>query len=79
MLLVLPVKEGTNPRQGILQSLGEELKRAGKSGRYIKVLNCDSEYGLSFETRGRECVLVTPKSVSNSANGLDFIELPRSA
>ncbi len=32
-----------------------EPKRAGKSGRYFSVLNWASEYGLSFETCGREC------------------------
>ena len=27
-------------------------KRPGKPGWYLRVLNCASEYGLSFETRG---------------------------
>src|SRR2546428_10223377 len=35
---------------------------AGKPGRYFSVLNCASEYGLSFETCGREWVLVDRKS-----------------
>src|SRR6516162_8243232 len=35
-------------------------KRSGNSGRYFRVRNWLSEYGLSFETCGRLCVLVTP-------------------
>ena len=54
-------------------------KRSGKPGRYLSVLNCASEYQLALETCGRECDLVTPRSESSSATGLDVIELPRSA
>ena len=34
-------------------------KRPGKPGWYLTVLNCASEYGLSFEIRGRlsDCVM----------------------
>src|SRR2546428_35244 len=35
------------------------------------VLNCDSENGLSFETCGREWLLVTPRSASSSATGFE--------
>src|SRR2546422_4230991 len=56
-----------------------EPKRSGKSGRYFKVRNWLSEYGLSSETWGRECVLVTPRSAINNATGLDLIDEPRSA
>jgi hypothetical protein len=49
-------------------------KRSGKSGRYLSVLNCASEYGLSFETWGLECVLVMPRSASSIATGFDFID-----
>jgi hypothetical protein len=34
-----------------------EPNRAGKSGRYLSVLNCASENGLSLETCGRAWVL----------------------
>jgi hypothetical protein len=34
-------------------------KRSGNSGPYFNVLNNDSEYGLSLDTRGRECDRVT--------------------
>src|ERR1035437_9133853 len=51
-----------------------EPKRSGKPGRYFKVRNWLSEYGLSSETCGRECVLTTPRSASNSATGFDFME-----
>src|SRR5439155_19388704 len=56
-----------------------EPKRSGKSGRYFRVLNCDSENGLSFETCGREWVLVTPRSASSNATGFEVIAAPRSA
>ena len=42
-------------------------------------LNCDSENGLSFGTCGREWLLVTPRSASRNATGLDAIDEPRSA
>src|SRR5678816_4215001 len=56
-----------------------EAKRSGKPGRYLRVLNCDSENGLSLETCGREWVLVTPRSASKNATGLEVIDEPRSA
>src|SRR5262245_18808331 len=56
-----------------------ELKRAGNVGRYLSVLNCASENGLSFETCGRAWVFVTPRSASKRATGLDAIADPRSA
>src|ERR1700690_3232691 len=56
-----------------------ELNRAGNPGRYFRVLNCASEYGLSLLTWGREWDWVTPRSASSSATGLDVRELPRSA
>jgi hypothetical protein len=42
-------------------------KRAGKSGRYFIVLNCDSEYGLSSDTCGRLWLLVMSRSTSTTA------------
>ena len=56
-----------------------ESNRSGKSGRYFRVLNWASEYGLSLETCGRLCDLVTPRSASRNATGLEVIEEPRSA
>src|ERR1035441_1663873 len=52
--------------------------RSGKSGRYLKVRNCDSEYGLSLLVCGRLCDLVTPRSASRWATGLAIIGDPRS-
>src|SRR6266704_3202229 len=54
-------------------------KRSGNSGRYFMVRNWLSEYGLSSETCGRLCVLVTPRSASRKATGLELIDVPRSA
>ena len=45
----------------------------------LEVLNWLSEYGLSLETLGRELLLVTPRSASSNATGLEVIQVPRSA
>jgi hypothetical protein len=42
-------------------------------------LNCASEYGLSSETWGRECVFSTPRSHSFCATVREVIDEPRSA
>ena len=73
--VVVPAVEGGAERAGVLQ--GPEP--VGKSGRYFNVLNCASENGLSFEQCGREWDLVTPRSASRNATGLEAIEEPRSA
>src|SRR4030095_4651121 len=46
-------------------------KRAGKSGRYFIVLNCDSENGLSSETWGLLWLLATSQSTRHAATGLE--------
>src|SRR5450755_4532206 len=56
-----------------------EPKRCGKSGRYFRVLNCASEYGLSSETCGRLWVLATSRSMSSAATAFDRMLVPRSA
>src|SRR5450759_1302215 len=56
-----------------------EPKRSGNTGANLSVLNHDSEYGLSLETRGLEWDLVTSRSDSSAATVLDVIEVPRSA
>src|SRR5674536_331552 len=56
-----------------------EPKRSGNTGANFNVLNHDSEYGLSFETRGREWDLVTSRSESSAATVLDVMDVPRSA
>jgi hypothetical protein len=45
----------------------------------LSVLNCASEYGLSFATDGRECDGVIPRSAKSSATDRDVIAVPRSA
>src|SRR6266516_1069213 len=67
-----------NSRQNARAS-SMERNRSGNSGRYLRVLNWASEYGLSFEVWGRECDLVTPRSARRNATGLDAWEDPRSA
>src|SRR5450830_293119 len=56
-----------------------EPKRSGNTGANFSVLNHDSEYGLSFETWGREWDLVTSRSESSTATVLDVMDVPRSA
>src|SRR5450759_1109510 len=56
-----------------------ELKRSADKGENFNVLNHDSEYGLAFETRGREWDRVTSRSESNAATVLDVMDVPRSA
>src|SRR5450756_1687532 len=56
-----------------------EPKRSGNTGANFNVLNHDSEYGLSLETRGREWDLVTSRSDSNAATVLLVMDVPRSA
>src|SRR6266540_4339396 len=56
-----------------------EPKVSGKSGRYFSVRKWDSLYGLSLLVCGREWVLVTPRSASRNATGLDAMEDPLSA
>ena len=56
-----------------------EPNRSGNAGRYFSVLNCASEKGLSLDTWGRECVLVTPRSARRKATDFETIAEPRSA
>jgi hypothetical protein len=53
--------------------------RSGESGRYFMVLKWPSENGLSSETRGREWLLVAPRSASKKATGFEIMGEPRSA
>ena len=47
--------------------------------RITRIMNWDSENGLSLLTRGREWERVTPRSASSAETGLEVIEVPRSA
>ena len=47
-----------------------DANRSGKTGAYFIVLNQASQYGLSFDTFGRECERVTSRSSSRSATDL---------
>ncbi len=66
VFVVVPVEEA----RGVARACSMQPKRSGKPGRYLSVLKGDSEKGLSFETCGRECVLVTPRSASSNATDL---------
>jgi hypothetical protein len=60
-----------------LPGVGERGEGCRNSGRYLRVLNCASEYGLSLLTWGREWERVTPGSASSAETGLEVIEVPR--
>ena len=51
MLVVVPLGEQVHE----ISCLQIDRKRSGNVGSYFNVLNSDSEYGLSLDTRGREC------------------------
>jgi len=55
VVLVVPTEKAAAVGPAVLVA----AEAVGKSGRYLKVRNCDSEYGLSFETCGRLRDLVT--------------------
>src|SRR5271166_237179 len=75
VIVVVPVEE----LLAVSPSVLIEPKRSGKSGRYFRVLNCASEYGLSSDTCGRLCVLATSRSMRSAATGFDRMLVPRSA
>jgi len=58
VLVVIPGEEPAGEGMGILE--GPET--FGELGRYLRVLNGDSLYGLSLLTCGRLWLLVTPRS-----------------
>src|SRR5438552_14490751 len=66
------------PRQKARPS-SMEPKRSGNSGRYLRVLNWASEYGLSLEQWGREWLLMTPRSANRRATVFEAMDVPRSA
>lgn len=64
---------------GNAPGLLERTEARGKSGRHSRVLNCDSEYGLSSETCGRLWVRATFRSISSFATVLERMLVLRSA
>jgi hypothetical protein len=58
VLVVVPLEEGLAEATSVFD--GPEAVR--EAGRYFKVRNWLSEYGLSSETCGWLCVLTTPRS-----------------
>jgi hypothetical protein len=57
----------------------KQPNRSGTSGRCLRVLNWLSLEGLSLLVCGRLWLLVTPRSASRNATGLDAMAVPRSA
>ena len=72
---VVPGKELLAEVAGVLPA----TELGGKSGRNLRVLNWASEYGMSLLTWRREWLLVTPRSASSRAIGLEAVEEPLSA
>jgi hypothetical protein len=75
MFGVVPREEALAVDAGVL----ERAEAVWEGWRYFNVLKWASEYGLSFDTWGRECVLVTPRSASRNATDFEVIAWPRSA
>ena len=50
-----------------------------KTGTNLRVLNHDSDYGLSILTPALKCHFVSSKSDNNAATVLVVIDVPRSA
>ncbi len=74
-LMVVPVDDLTAEGVRLIQ----RVETSGEPGPVLRVLNCASENGLSLDTWGRECVLVTPRSASRNATDFETIAWPRSA
>ena len=75
VIAVVPVEEVAAVGPRVL----DVHEAVGEVGAVFECLEGGSEKGLSLDTCGREWVLVTPRSASSSATGLEVIELPRSA
>jgi len=75
VFLVIPVDEATHPFSRF-DEIGKCLARI--PWRYFKVLNKDSEYGLSLLTDGRLNDDITPSRCSVASMVAPFIELPLS-
>ena len=74
MLVLVPGEEG--PAKAVAAAWSS--KRPGKPGGYFTVLKCDSENGLSSETRGRDSDRVMPRSARSCAVHLLVMGAPRS-
>ena len=75
MVLVVPTEETSAKKVGVL----ERAEAGWETGPVFEVRKWASEYGLSLEQCGRLWVLVTPRSASKKATGLEAMEVPRSA
>jgi hypothetical protein len=75
VLGVVPAEEVPAEGPGLLDR-GEAVREVGP---VLEGLELGLGERLSFETCGREWVLVTPRSASRKATGLEVIEDPRSA
>ena len=75
VLVVVVGEEGVAECACVLEG-GEA---AGEDGQYLRVLNADSEYGLSLETCGREWLRVMFRSLSSWLTVFEVMEVPLSA
>ncbi len=75
MFVVIPAEKFSRPTARIRQA----TKTCWIIRAVFQSFKLTSENGLSLETCGRECVLVTPKSDMSNATGFEVIELPLSA
>jgi hypothetical protein len=75
VLVVVPAKAAFAEGPRVLQR-SEPFRELGP---VLERLELGLRVGLSFEQWGREWLLVTPRSASSNATGLELIEEPRSA
>lgn len=70
MLRVYHLKKSTQ----CMRAYSIEPNPLRKSGRYFRILNSASDYGLSLETCGLECIFMIPRSARSNATGLEVVE-----
>jgi hypothetical protein len=75
VLVVVGVEERGAEHAGVV----DRPEPLGERRAVLERLELGLGIGLSSETWGREWLLVTPRSASNSATGLEVMEVPRSA
>jgi hypothetical protein len=75
VLEVVPAEEALAERAGVL----DRAEPVGKGRVVLERLELALGVGLSSGMCGRLCDLVTPRSASSMATGLEVIQVPRSA
>jgi hypothetical protein len=75
VLVVIPAEEALAEGAGVV----DRAEPVGERRVVFEGLELSLGVGVVVGDMGRECDLVTPRSASNMATGLEVIEVPRSA